>query len=110
MNRRPPRRPQAAPQAPHGPQRPGHYWNRHYWYHPYHYWYWDYPDYDYYDYDDTDLYDYYYDFGRYDTAKDDFARGFRAGMKQAQREMENKEGWGYTGSQSAAGYCGSAGA
>ena len=112
MNRRPPtRRPQSAPQQPQQPRRPGHHWPRNYWY-PYH-WYHDYDyDYDYYDYyDNDDLYDYYYHFNRYDASADDFARGFQAGLKQAKRDFEsNEQSKGYTGSHSAAGYCGSMGA
>ena len=107
MNRRPPRRPQSAQQPPQQPHRPGHYWPRHYWY-PYH-WYHDYDyDYDYYDYYDTDdLYDYYYHNGRYDTSREAFEQGFRAGIKQAQKDSSNNEN---TAAQQAAGYCGSMGA
>jgi len=110
MNRRPPRRPQA-PQSPQSP-RPG-YWNNYYWRNHYPYnWYWhhDYDyDYDWYDYDwyngDDNLYDYYYHFGRYDTSKEAFDRGFREGLKQAHKVTNESA----TAEQPAAGYCGSMG-
>lgn len=109
MNRRPPpRRPQSGRPQSGKPQsgRPGYYWHRYHWY-PYHDWYWYDYDYDWGDYydDDLDLYDYYYHFDRYDTSKNAFEQGFRAGLKQARKEMSAGE---HTEVESRhAGYCGS---
>lgn len=99
MNRRPPRRPQMG-----RPYHPGHMYHR---YHYYPWWYWNH-DYDYdwgYD-DDFDLHDYYY-LDQLESSRDEFAKGFKAGLKAARKEKSQHES---ATDMPEAGYCGSMGA